>query len=865
MSILKISIKVIYIALFSSFLIVGCSRKKDNFVSRNFHAVTTEFNTLYNGQNAFNEGIASITNDFSDNFWEILPVERLEITDDIVLSNEAQNSNFERAEEKATKAIQKHSMTIDGREKNPQIDEAYLLLGKARYFDQRFIPALAAFNQILYKYPASDKINTAKIWREKANIRLDNNELAIENLKRLLDQEELKPQDLADATSNLAQAYLNQKHIDSALIQIDIAATVTKNNIEKGRYRFIQGQLYNALGKKDSANYAFDKVIELNRKTSRIYLITAYLEKAKNFDYENGNKLEFLEHLTKLEENRENRPFLDKIYHQIASYHQTNESDTLAEIYYNKSLRTNSSDKLLVAKNYEFIGNMIFDRTQFKTAGAYYDSTLVNLKENSKVYRAIKKKRDNLDDVILYEDIAQRNDSILTIVNLPKAEQLSYFTTYTNNLREQAEALKEKEEIANRNNGTLGIIDSKNNLGLNPQGNSSTNSGEFYFYNQATVAFGKNDFVQKWGDRQLQDNWRFSNASGNVLNNDPNLNIDIANISDEERYDPQFYISRIPTKKTIIDSIARDRNFAYYQLGLIYKEKFKEYNLAKNRLQFLLKSNPEERLILPAKYNLYKVYELLNLQDEARIAKNDIINTHPESRYASILLNPNSALGEDENSPENNYKKLYTQFENQEYEEVIAQSDKFISLFDGEAIVPKFEFLKAVSRARIFGFETYKEAVNFIALNYPNSDEGKRAENMLKTVFPSMENKEFFPDNVAKNFKAIYQFKDTSSEEIDKFIKILNEAISTVKHFELTTSKDIYNNNTIFVVVHGFNSIQGASGFSDFLKVNQENREEKIDGFEELINKEYFELSSKNYEIIQIHKNLEDYLKLNSN
>jgi hypothetical protein len=44
----------------------------------------------------------------------------------------------------------RHSMNIDGR--NFQIDEAYLLLGKARYYDQRFIPALDAFNYILYKY-----------------------------------------------------------------------------------------------------------------------------------------------------------------------------------------------------------------------------------------------------------------------------------------------------------------------------------------------------------------------------------------------------------------------------------------------------------------------------------------------------------------------------------------------------------------------------------------------------------------------------------------------------------------------------------------------------------------------------------------
>jgi TolA-binding protein len=68
------------------------------------------------------------------------------------------HANFERAETKAIKAIQKHSMNIDGGEKNPQMDEAHLMLGKARYYDQRFVPALEAFNYVLYKYPKSDNI-----------------------------------------------------------------------------------------------------------------------------------------------------------------------------------------------------------------------------------------------------------------------------------------------------------------------------------------------------------------------------------------------------------------------------------------------------------------------------------------------------------------------------------------------------------------------------------------------------------------------------------------------------------------------------------------------------------------------------------
>ena len=174
-----------------------------------------------------------------------------------------------------------------------------------------------------------------------------------------------------------------------------------------------------------------------------------------------------------------------------------------------------------------------------------------------------------------------------------------------------------------------------------------------------------------------------------------------------------------------------------------YKNKFKEYQLAKNKLKDLLESTPEERLILPSKYNLHKIYMLLSQFDEAEIIKKDIIDNYSDSRYAAILLNPDTDLGEDENSPENLYEKLYTQFEAQNYSSVISECDKFINMLEGEAIVPKFEFLKAVSSARLFGFKSYKKAINFIALNYPNSSEGEKAQIMLKTSIPALEKKEF--------------------------------------------------------------------------------------------------------------------------
>jgi len=692
---LKTPVKAILLLIVSMFLAWSCSRKNDKFINRNFHAVTAEFNPIFNGYNALEQGKSAL------------------------------NENFSRAEEKAAKAIQKHSMNIDGREHNPQMDEAYLLLGKARYFDQRFVPALEALNYILYKYPASDKINQAKVWREKANIRLDNNELAIENLKRLLRQEELQDQDLADATSILAQAYLNEKIIDTAITQLEIASITTKSNDERGRYRFIQGQLYNQLGYKDSANMVFDKVIKLNRKTPRIYMISAYLEKIKNFDFENGNKLELTELLTELEEDRENRPFLDKIYHQIGAFHLTNGSDSLATAYYNKSLRTNSRDKFLKARNYEILGDMNFDASIYADAGEYYDSTMSNLVLNSKPYRVIKRKRENLKDVIYYEAIAKANDSVLRLVHLPEAERTAYFQEFVDALKIKAEEAKEKEEAAQRNTG---LVTLNNTIGSRPnRASAQAQAAEFYFYNPTTVAYGKNEFVKTWGDRALEDNWRWSSKGMSGGGTDSETADVVASASDEERFDPKFYISKIPTEDKVIDSISKERNYAYYQLGLIYKEKFKEYELSKSKFQNLLNSNPEDKLILPSKYNLLRIYELLGEADEASIAKANIIAEYPDSRYASILKNPELVTERDENSPESLYEALYTQHENQEYIDVVSKSEAYIKTFDGESMVPKFELLKATATGRLYGFEAYKKAINYLAVTYANTPEGKPA------------------------------------------------------------------------------------------------------------------------------------------
>ena len=821
------------------FVATGCSRKKDKFINRSWHSLNTKYNILYNGGIALETGKTAINSTFIDNYWDILPVERLQPTDDIILGDKAQDPNFGRAEEKAVKAIQVHGMNIKGKEKNPQIDESYILLGKARYFDNRFIPAQEAFNYILFKYPASSNINLAKIWRAKTNLRLENEGLAIKNLKELIESNKLSDEDNVAASSALAQAYITIKALDSAIIQLQRASQLTKDNHELGRLRFIEGQLYSSLGIKDSSNLAFDQVIALNRKTPRVYMISAHLEKIKNFDFENDNKLILETLLENLESNRENRPFLDKIYHQIANYQIKNNKDSLAIAYYNKSLRTDSKDAHLTALNYRILADLNFDYSEYSLAGSYYDSTLLSLQDNSKSFRAIKRKRDNLEDVIYYEAVAHETDSVLRLVELSQSEKEAYFQTYIENLKLEEEAL-EKEDATTREAyfvPTLNEVRKKDKT--------------FYFYNPTTLAFGKNEFVRIWGARALEANWRWSNKT---VRNEEVVEKEFEEAEmevDKSRFTIAYYLAQIPSEESTLDSISKERNFAYYQLGLIYKDKFKEYTLSQNKLEQLLKQFPEDRLVLPTKYNLYKVYSLLGLSQLQAILKKDIIENHKDSRYAAILLNPELALLNNENSPQSLYNNLYTQFELGNYQEVIDGCDLQITRLDGDEIVPKLELLKATSRARLYGFEAYKEGLNFVALNYPSSLEGKKAAQMYSTIIPELANKAFVEDSTQTNFKVVFKFDRSEVEEINTFETALSTAVEEVDYFNLTVSRDGYNTNTIFVVVHGLKSVQGALGFVKILETENEL----------IISKPYFGISSMNYQIVQIHKNAERYIK----
>lgn len=816
------------------------------------------------------KGLKSIQANNQDNFWDILPIEKMQIDENFSEGEKAKNADFEKAETKATKAIQKHSMNIGGRERNSQIDEAYLMLGKARYYDQRFIPALEAFNYILYKYPNSSNIYTAKIWREKTNMRLGNDAIALKNIKLLLKNTDLNKQTYSDANALLAEAFLNMEERDSAVTRLKIAEEFTRVNEDRARYRFILGQMYQEAGKKDSANYFYDGVIDMNRKADRKYMMHAYAKKAEMFDYENGNKKEFLEIYNKLVADRENRPYYDVLFYQMGAFYDNYKVQDSALIFYNKSLFRKSKDQYLVASTYRNIGNMYFKDTDYTMAAKYYDSTLVKLNPKTREYAYIQKNRKNLDDVIKYEAIAKRNDSIIKVYGLPPADRKLYFENYIAELKKKDDAKrileeKEKEKLANierntnANSGPTAVNPAsmgKSDPGVGafnpPSGNEVASASTFYFYNPTTVAYGKLQFKKLWGNRTLTGNWRLAavkSANNAALNDTLNKNQDLANALKDtvviEKYTTAFYEKKLPTTQIAMDSIGKERNFAYYQLGLIYKEKFKEYNLASDKLEQLLKNNPEEKLVLPSMYNLYKIYQITNPARAERI-KSDITANYPNSRYAQILNNTNA---EDLTSPDKEYQKWYKLYQEEQFDTVLDNIDNLINQYAGDEIVSKYELLKANTLGKVYGLAAYKKGLETVADNYPNSDEGKNAREVLEKQIPNLEKMDFTAVD-GKSWKIVYAVPNSDS----KTRKKIEEAIRVfllVENFErLTTSFDKYNKTESFIVIHGIKSEAYAR---DVAGVLREDKKYKISDPAIII-------SSDNYTVVQIKKNLDTYL-----
>ncbi|GIJ95820.1 gliding motility protein [Capnocytophaga stomatis] len=818
---------VVVIQLF----IFGCTPNANTYYNRQMQPIVTKYNVLFNGEEAFDLGLKELQQQYQDNFSEILPVEPIKMSGKIQLDG-IENPNFERAEEKAIKTIQLHSMVFKGVQRNYKIDDAYVLLGKARYYNERFLPALEAFNHLLTNYGKSERIPEAAIWAQKTNLRLGKDKIAIEKLHELLSVEKLRKNDKAEAYATLGQAYINQEMYPNAAEALYLAGKFTKNNLLRGRYYFIAAQLYEKQKQRDSAVVAYEKVINLNWKISRKLWMEAQAGKARNKDFSPEEKIEFLEYLTKLEKRYEHKDLLDVLYFTHGSLIQENSKATATD-FYRKSLKNNKENNPLKAKTHERLAEIFFEQKDYTGAYHHLDSTLAYIPEHTFERLYIERKKENLAKITELEYTVKQNDSVIRIAKLPKEEQLIFFQKHIDSLQKSAE-----QKQLNSSSDDLGS-------GFYVQNMPEQQGGKFYFYNPMAIAYGKQQFQQYWGNRALEDNWRWSSKEKNIVVQSAEVSENEKSISDENSLTTEFFIEKLPKSEVEIIRLEKDRNQALYQLGVLYRSKFGDNELAISRLGKLLEANPDANLEVAALYELYKNYIDLD-SSKSEDFKNQLFNKFPESDYVSILKGNISSQQQKDQKAQELLEALTADFESGKIAETLRTLEDNRLSFHETAVAPKLEMLKADAVARLYGIASYRQVLEQITINYPETDESKLAKELLEKLSDT-EKEDFVTDEKTKSWKVV--IVGTSSENRQEIRNQLIEKFATISD-KISVSEDIYNSEETWLVIHGLQNRNTAESIIEKLQEIQVNH--KFTNFA---------IATENYRLVQIKKNKEKFFE----
>ena len=579
------------IILLILFLLSSCNAYK---------SISSKYNILYNGELFLNEGINQLRDSYKENFWEILPV---------IKENNITNSlpdyptkNFLKSEEKAIKVIQK--MGGDNNLESEYINKAYLLLGKSRFFDKRYISALQAFNYLIKQNDKSDLWIEAFYWKTLININLEQFDTAISSVNNLLKDDAISNKSKQKLYSLKSEVYYKKKDYNKL---IESLKNTIKNSIDKDelrRYKYIIGQTFLSLKEKDSASIYFKDVININAsKFSDIYLDTELkISLINNNDYDS-------DYFKKKLNQPRNYLSKGKINYYYAKNFIIKEDLIKGKILLKNALKENQDDENLEKNIYYELFNINLIEKDYLNANSYLDSIIILTDNSSKTFFTLNKKREKLN----------------IITDLEKQNKLIDSLLYLNSLDQEAlESVLNQPQEPN----TLEIKVRDNNLNI---------MGVFYFNNRTAINNGQKQFIRTWGKRDRADNWRFS--TNNFSNQTESKPINI--VKESNNLGSNELKTFVPFSENQIDSLNKILNTNYFKKGLYLFEYFDDFESSLNSFLNIDKDLVTDSEYIQSRYYLYRIFSsgLLKNEKETVKIKNLIIKNYPNSIYAKMLLN----------------------------------------------------------------------------------------------------------------------------------------------------------------------------------------------------------------------------------
>lgn len=664
-------------------LVSSCSTKKKTWFSRTYHNTTAKYNGYFNGNESIKYGIKKINDNFEDDYSTVLPVYK---TGNLKKSKST-HTYMDKAIQKGSVVIQKHSIKIRGKEYCKWIDDNYLMIGKAYFYKGEFDEAIKTFNFISEEYKKTNISYESLLWLARCYIE-KNDYSSAESILIDLDNNRKFPQEYRrDYEIINADLYLRQKNYPLAKEAILNSLNKYKHRKDKGRLNFIVAQIYQIEEQYPRATKHYNEVLKTNADYSMVF--NTKMNLALCYDKSSKDSEKMRKQLIKMTKDDKNKEYLDQIYYTIAEMDLLTTDTNQAKQNYLLSTLYSVSNDPQKALSFLSLAEIEYSRSNFIASQLFYDSTIYFMSEDYRLYSSAYKKYDVLTDLAENLKTIQLQDSLIGLALLPRTE-LNAIIKEIIDKEIQKENEEREKEIMKRKNLSEG-----NRFGnRNEQFGNNTSGGKWYFYNPATLSFGLSEFTKKWGKRKLEDDWRRKNKKSTKIIIEDSTSAEKGGVQNTK--DPQFYLSQIPvSSKDFISAREKIAN-ACYQAAIIYKYDLQKVSKSNEMLNKILKIIDVDTSFIPLTYyNLYINFKEQNLKKQAINMKEKLLVEYPNSVFSRIILNPNYLENQqDLNSVDDKeYEEVYTNLAFKNHDEILIKTS---SLKEGD-LKEKYTFIRAMS------------------------------------------------------------------------------------------------------------------------------------------------------------------------
>lgn len=676
-----------------------------------------------------------------DDFNRIIPVFPISVKQ----TSSLVSSDMETSKKKASKVIKKHSITAKPKRgsgtlspkqrefynKNEYcnwIDDSYLLLGRALYYQHNWYAAETAFEYIIKEFSNEPSRFMASIWIARTYTQLKKYNDAVNLLQSIEGEKGFPKKYRKELATSFADVYIQQKKYSDAIKWLEKSLKFTRKKKEKARYLYILAQLYQQLNQFPKAAEMYTKVIDLSPGYDMVF--NAQINRATSVD-QGINTFQVKKQLAKMLKDDKNIDYQDQIYYALGKINQKEKNEPEAVRYYKLSAKSSINNDQQKAISYLELANIYYEKLNYLPAQKYYDSCLTFLDNQYPNYEEIQLKSKNLTDLADNILTVMREDSLQRLAAMPEKDRNKIIDKIIEDIRAEEERKKLEEQQQQLNSMLF-------NQNQQNQQNTSQAGGKWYFYNPSAISFGASEFKRKWGNRKLEDNWRRKNKAivMPTVNEEELADDDTTKVKPLDNKSREYYTQNLP----LTDSLKTESNKlienALFNAGEIYMNRFRNYNLSIEQFEILNQRFPETDFQLLCYYDLYRMNIFIENKDRAEYYKNLILQKFPTSKYANMLSNPNYLKELQEKQDEINtlYEESYFAYRKNRFRNVFVNYVKADSMMANNPVMPKFTLLRALSYGGIGKLPELKSELRTVIEKYPGSEEKTQAEMILAMV-----------------------------------------------------------------------------------------------------------------------------------